>query len=72
MYQYITNIFIQKKTCYYKMIYVVRNFYLSLISLKVETEITVLSFIEIHRVFFFTNDRLIVKVILLAQGLEYM
>lgn len=54
------------------MIYVVRNFYLSLISLKVETEITVLSFIEIHRVFFFTNDRLIVKVILLAQGLEYM
>lgn len=71
MYQYITNIFIQKKTCYYKMIYVVRNFYLSLISLKVETEITVLSFIKIHRVFF-TNDRLIVKVILLAQGLEYM
>lgn len=71
MYQYITNIFIQKKTCYYKMIYVVRNFYLSLISLKVETKITVLSFIEIHRVFF-TNDRLIVKVILLAQGLEYM
>lgn len=59
MYQYITNIFIQKKTCYYKMIYVVRNFYLSLISLKVETEITVLSFIEIHRVFLPMTDLLL-------------
>lgn len=59
MYQYITNIFIQKKTCYYKMIYVVRNFYLSLISLKVETEITVLSFIEIHRFFLPMTDLLL-------------